>query len=83
MKLGRNTDKDLLAEAMKTLGHTSYTFNQETGDLSVQNSRYGVRVDKAAIAREYSKQVVLSQAAQFGWVPEETEEGKGVIHVRV
>ena len=82
VKFGQNTDPDLMAEALKALNlQGTVKFNTKTGELVIQG-RYGWWPDMAEIKREYSKQVVISQASQFGWAVEE-DTGKEVQHVRV
>lgn len=62
--LARSTDPALLGLAFDALGvaRTSWTFNKETGDLSMP--RY-IAIDE--VKRAYSEQVVISQARKFGW----------------
>lgn len=92
---GKNTDTKLLAEALKALGFAvhhvdsdkvvgnGFQFSKETGKIDMAMRR-GYGIDENNLKREYAKQVVVSQAAKFGFkVQAESEGRKEVRHVRV
>lgn len=82
IKFGKETNPDLLNAALKELGlHNNIKFDQRTGELIIK-SRYGATADLDQIKREYSRQVLISQASQFGWNVEEST-GEEFQHVRV
>ena len=58
------TNKGLLDKAMASLGINSYTFNAN-GQVQFMDNGDGVSV--ADIKQAYSREVVKSQAARFGW----------------
>lgn len=90
---GEKTDTALLAEALKALGYfvhhvderhvvgNGFQFDKATGKLEV-GMRRGYGIDANKLKREYSKQVVTSQAAKFGFKVMAAEE-REVRHVRV
>jgi len=68
-------DKDLLKLAMVELGFGLYTYSAVTGTLTVP----GRDLDLNQVKREYSRQVVISQAKRFGW--QFTEKAPGQFQV--
>lgn len=92
IEFGKNTDTALLAEALRAMGMTvthvdknivngnGFNFNRETGVLNAA-LRYRT-INEDELKQNYAKQVVLTQAAKFGF--KVAEEGrKEVRHVRV
>jgi hypothetical protein len=90
VQFGKSTDPDLLFDALKTLklsprvdGHQIKFGSWEDFDTYSGKMTIGAWRDIREIKREYSRQVLVSQSAKFGWVAEAAEEGKEVQHVRV
>lgn len=91
VEFGQNTDPKLLAEALKVLGYHDIHGNlmqrlargeKFDGTLNLRGSN--VEQQTRNIKREYSKQVVLSQASKFGFKVEAlTDNKKEVRHVRI
>lgn len=95
VEFGAKTDTVLLSDALTALNYSGIrlnkvngnisgdwvSFNKETGELSLRLSNASNRIRD--IKREYSKQVVVSQSAKFGFKLVPLEGKKEVRHVRV
>jgi hypothetical protein len=91
VEFGKDTDPKLLAEALKVLGYHDVHGNlmarlargeEFSGTLNLTGGNVEARVQ--AIKREYSKQVVISQAEKMGFqVAPMNEQEEEVRHVRV
>ena len=79
VEFGKNTDKGALEAALMALDIRG-AYLAEDGTLTLSEGRNRIQ----EIRREYSKQVVVSQAMKFGFKVAPLSEGKkGVNHVRV
>lgn len=65
VELGK-VDEKLLVAAMNELGFGERSYVHQNGQLTV-NGRALPSDLQAVIKKQYSKQVVLSQAKKFGW----------------
>lgn len=65
VEFGKNTDAELLRQALYSLGITAdnYIFNRETGRLTYRENL----ADLGTIKRAYSEQVVTATAKRNGW----------------
>lgn len=80
VEFGRNTDRELLAQALKELRISGYSIDAQNR-LTLPSYQAG-RLQE--IKREYSRQIVLSQASKFGFkVAPMNEDRREVRHVRV
>lgn len=67
VKFGPNTNRDLLDAAALAINLRITSFNATTGAVVISGSASAPAAMEAALRREYSKQVLKSQCARFGW----------------
>lgn len=90
VEFGQKTDIDLLVAALRELrlspriqGKTVLFGNRESIDCETGRANVMPFRDLREIKRAYSKQVVVSQAAKFGFKVAPLEGRKEVVRVRV
>lgn len=78
VQFGKNTDKTLLAAAIKQAGISeySYTFDHATGKLTLRGSA-ALESNFGLVKRMYSEQVVNATAKKNGWQVQWSENAAG------